>query len=207
MSPRYSRRPAARAAHAFAFAFAFTLAASVPAWAGASATSPARTATPAATATAAPATAPAGTAPAGARAYAEECAACHIAFPTRLLGAASWRAVMAGLGDHFGVDASLDAATTHAITAYLEQNAGYPARTGATAGQPPLRITETPWFLREHHEITPAVLKRQSASSAADCSACHAGAARGEFEDEHGRGEHGERGERGEHGRWGHDRD
>lgn len=201
MSSRISPRPAVRAVLALTVAFL----ASVPAWAATPATSsPARMAAVAS----APATAAAPAAPGGAQAYAEECAACHIAFPSRLLGAASWRAVMAGLGDHFGVDASLDAATTRAITAYLEQNAGYPSRNGSATGQPPLRITETPWFQREHHELTPAVLKRQAASSAADCSACHAGAARGEFEDEHGeRGRRGEHGERGGHERWGHDRD
>jgi cytochrome c2 len=182
-------------------------------WAAAPTAAP--TATPP---TAAPTAA--NTAPDGARAYREECAACHIAFPTRLLPATSWRAVMAGLGKHFGVDASLDTATSSAISAYLEQNAGYPRRgdsTGAqsSAGtQPLLRITETNWFRREHHELTPAALQRKGATSAADCSACHAGAARGEFEDEHGergerrgRGDRGERSEYGEHGSRGHERD
>lgn len=162
-------------------------------------------------ATPAPAPTAASTAPDGARAYREECAACHIAFPTRLLSVDSWRAVMAGLDDHFGVDASLDPATTSAIAAYLGQNAGYPRRGETTGTKPLLRITESEWFRREHHELTPAALKRRNAASAADCSACHAGAARGEFEDEHGeRGEHrgrGDRDTRGEHGSWGHERD
>ena len=177
---------------------------------------PAWAAAPTETLAAAPAAAPTATntAPDGARAYREECAACHIAFPTRLLSATSWRAVMNGLGEHFGVDASLDAATSGAISAYLAQNAGYPRR-GESAGtqllagaQPLLRITETDWFRREHHELTPAALQRRNATSAADCGACHSGAARGEFDEEHGeRGKRGERGERHEHGTWGHDRD
>ena len=92
---------------------------------------------------------------------------------------------MAGLGDHFGVDASLDAATTHAITAYLEQNAGYPSRNGTATGQPPLRITGTRWFQGNHHELSPAVFKRAAIKGAYNCTACHGAAAeQGVFDEE-----------------------
>ena len=53
-----------------------------------------------------------------------ECGSCHVAFPPRLLPAASWRAVMSGLDKHFGSDASLDAASAREIGAFLEKNAG-----------------------------------------------------------------------------------
>ena len=41
--------------------------------------------------------------------YQQECAACHIAYPPRMLPAESWRRVLNGLPNHFGTDASLDA--------------------------------------------------------------------------------------------------
>ena len=44
-------------------------------------------------------------------AYVEECGSCHVAFPGRMLDADSWRAVNAGLEQHFGVDASVDSKT------------------------------------------------------------------------------------------------
>src|SRR3989344_6200999 len=44
-------------------------------------------------------------------AYTQECAACHTAYPPGLLPAASWNRVMTGLAQHYGTDASLDAAT------------------------------------------------------------------------------------------------
>ena len=46
--------------------------------------------------------------------YVAECASCHIPYPPRFLPAASWRALMGNLGDHFGTDASLDAQTVAA---------------------------------------------------------------------------------------------
>jgi len=52
-------------------------------------------------------------------AYVEECGSCHIAFPGRMLDAASWIAVLEGLEQHFGVDASVDAKTLEPIRAYL----------------------------------------------------------------------------------------
>ncbi|MFO1410425.1 MAG: hypothetical protein U1F06_08630 [Steroidobacteraceae bacterium] len=95
------------------------------------------------------------------------------------------------------MDGLLDPASGGAIAAYLERNAGYPRRGESATAQPTLRITETEWFRREHHELTPAAPRRRISTSAADCSACH-GAARGEFEEEHGeRGGHGERHEHG----------
>ena len=56
-------------------------------------------------------------------AYVEECGSCHVAFPGRMLDAASWSAVIAGLEQHFGVDASADPATLEPIRAYLASTA------------------------------------------------------------------------------------
>ena len=111
--------------------------------------------------------------------FQQECTACHIAYAPGLLPAESWRKMMAGLDKHFGSDASLDASDNKEITAYLVKNASnrWSAQTA------PLRISETAWFKRKHdaHEINPAVWKRASVKSPANCAACHPKAERGDF--------------------------
>lgn len=129
----------------------------------------------------------------GKQAYTSECASCHVAYPPRLLAAGGWNRVMATLDKHFGVDASLDAATARSVRAYLNDNAGSDRRFGADT----TRITETAWFRREHDEVParvwaslqkrtdPRADKRGSTQAAADCAACHTGADRGDYS-EHG---------------------
>lgn len=110
-----------------------------------------------------------------------ECSGCHMAYPAGLLPAASWKKVMAGLDKHFGTDASLPAADTKEITDYLVKHAS----NRWTASSAPLRITESEWFKTKHNsgEINPAVWKRESVKSPANCAACHQGAERGDFEE------------------------
>lgn len=113
-------------------------------------------------------------------AYQSECSACHVAYPPQLLSAVSWRAVMDGLGKHFGSDASLDPAAHAEILRYLEANAG--RRDTAAAGKPQLRITETRWFVHEHSEELPRdIWKHPAVKSAANCAACHTAAEKGDF--------------------------
>jgi hypothetical protein len=111
-------------------------------------------------------------------AYRAECTSCHIAYPPQLLSNESWRALMSGLASHFGTDASVNAKTAKEIQRYLESNAGR-ARAGEV--KPPLRITETRWFRREHDEVPAAVWKSPAVKSAANCAACHTQAERGDF--------------------------
>lgn len=119
-------------------------------------------------------------------AYQAECTSCHIAYPPQLLPARSWRALMAGLDKHFGTDASLDPQSAAAITAFLEQNAGRKrASKYSSSTDPALRITETRWFVHEHDEVPARVWKHPKVKSAANCTACHADADKGNF-NEHG---------------------
>ena len=122
---------------------------------------------------------PRTTAPANAT-WKAECGSCHIAYPPALLPASSWRQLMAGLPRHFGTDASLDAASAAEIGAFLERNAG----SGRRGGEAAQRITATRWFQHKHDEVSAAVWKNPRVKSAANCSACHGGAERGDF-DEH----------------------
>ena len=115
--------------------------------------------------------------------YAQECAACHVAYPPGLMPAASWQRVMANLPRHHGTDASLDPATVGALAGWLTANA---ARDGRRSEAPPDdRITRSAWFVRKHREVAPATWQLPSVRSAANCAACHTQADQGDFDEHH----------------------
>jgi hypothetical protein len=121
----------------------------------------------------------------------KECGACHMVFQPVFLPARSWRKMMAGLKDHFGENAELDEATAKRIGDYLAANAGDSsgghALRGLAASDTPLRISETPWFVRKHEKhgrISPPALQRAKAKSKSDCAACHPDASKGYYEDD-----------------------
>lgn len=112
--------------------------------------------------------------------YRDECGACHAPYPPGLLPADAWKRVMSGLARHYGADASLEPATAASLAAWLDAHAGL-----RRAEAPPEdRITRSRWFVREHDEVPAAAWTRKSVGSAANCTACHEGAARGDY-DEH----------------------
>jgi len=111
--------------------------------------------------------------------YVQECGSCHVAYPSRLLPAASWQHLMANLPHHFGSDASLDATTTRTLSVWLAANAGGGKR--GSEAPPEDRITRAAWFVREHREVGAADWKRPAIKSAANCAACHRGAELGDF--------------------------
>ena len=115
-------------------------------------------------------------------AYTQECGACHTAYPPGLLPAVSWHRVMAGLDRHYGSSASLDAASVAQLDAWLQAHAGTYKR--VREAPPEDRITRSIWFERKHRAIDPATWKLASVKSAANCVACHAGADRGDFDDD-----------------------
>ena len=125
----------------------------------------------------------------------KECGDCHMVFPPSRLTGNAWKKIMATLGDHFGEDASLDAATAKHIEAYLvsksldakggirtEMRLKAWAKKGVVD---PLRITETPEWTRHH---TQKANYRKMAEDVgykrgANCIKCHKGAERGVYED------------------------
>lgn len=122
-----------------------------------------------------------------------ECAsACHGAFHPTLLPASSWKRVIANLEEHFGDDASLDDETTEEILRFLLSASAEYSRTEASQkilrsirkGDIPVRITDTPYWIRKHREITDDVYSRGTVVSKSNCVACHPGADVGSFEDE-----------------------
>jgi nitrate/TMAO reductase-like tetraheme cytochrome c subunit len=114
--------------------------------------------------------------------YVQECGSCHVPYPARMLPAESWKRVMAQLSRHFGTDASLDAAAGGAVSGWLAAHAGSSGRT--VKAPPDDRITRADWFVREHDEVGSAVWKRPAVKSPANCGACHARAAQGDFNEE-----------------------
>ena len=83
---------------------------------------------------------------------------------------------MAGLADHFGEDASLEADLAAEIEAYLAANAG---RGNGTK----LRITEQDWF-RYEHDFPDQGWQKLEVRSKANCEACHRDAAQGSYEND-----------------------
>jgi hypothetical protein len=120
-----------------------------------------------------------------------ECGACHLAFSPAMLPERSWHAIMSGLNDHFGEDASLDGATAAHIETYLVANAAdadsryEEVLRRLDPAAVPLRISELPWWIREHEEeVGPGAFDDPDVGSKANCVACHRDAARGSYEDD-----------------------
>ena len=121
----------------------------------------------------------------------EECGSCHLAFHPSLLPARSWARLMAEQQQHFGADLALDATTSAALLAFMTANSAdlrltEPAVKIGLSIKPdaaPLRVTETPYWIKKHREITQTQWKQAEVKSKANCAACHQDAEAGTFED------------------------
>ncbi|MCF6248804.1 MAG: diheme cytochrome c [Desulfobacula sp.] len=51
-------------------------------------------------------------------------------------------------------------------------------------GKIPLKITDIPYIIEKHHEISSNTIKRESIGSLSNCSACHTTAQDGIYEDD-----------------------
>ena len=109
--------------------------------------------------------------------YGKECGACHMPYPPLMLPSRSWHALMGGLDKHFGENASLDPQAARTITAYLASNAadvrGSRAMEGLGPNDVPLRITETPFWIDAHEEVSAARFAAANVKSKSNCLACH----------------------------------
>ena len=117
-----------------------------------------------------------------------ECSACHFAYPASMLPAASWERIMGSLENHFGEDASLDTETTKHITKYLVAQAGdidlWSSKfvRGLDKQNPPIRITETKFWIRQHPAIFKEKLQSGLAGLKSNCAVCHLLAEDGYYE-------------------------
>ena len=111
-----------------------------------------------------------------------ECGACHMVFPPQFLPQRSWAMLLGKLDDHFGEIASLTDDKKSAILAYLTVNAADGPSTGPTGqqflwglapGMAPLRITDMPWWMGAHQEVSFAGIQSTPIKSASNCLGCH----------------------------------
>ena len=125
--------------------------------------------------------------------YKEECGSCHFAYQAGLLPARSWQKMMGDLENHFDENAELDKETQAALTKYLVENAADDAdykrskRIMNSLGKndTPLRITETPYFIRKHDEIPKRMVQdNPKLGSFSKCAACHVNAEKGSYEED-----------------------
>ncbi|MBL4606995.1 MAG: diheme cytochrome c [Pseudomonadales bacterium] len=127
--------------------------------------------------------------------YAEECGACHYAYPPGLLPIQSWEKLLdaKALEDHFGENAELDEADLASLQKYVYANSAeksYYKRArkitrSISEGEAPLRITEVKYIKRKHHELTEEMVKgNKDVSSLSNCNACHTQAEKGIFDDD-----------------------
>jgi cytochrome b len=121
-----------------------------------------------------------------------ECAAsCHNAFHPTLLPMKSWKKLMTNLDNHFDEDASLDKETKDEILTFLVRNSAEYSSTEASKkilwflsqADPPIRITETPYWKRKHAGIKEKIFNLNGIFSRTNCGACHIDAEMGLFED------------------------
>ncbi len=124
--------------------------------------------------------------------YLEECGSCHFAYQPGLLPTESWKKIMSSLDDHFGENAELPEEDANRIMDYLLEDAADRSNSRISAkflrslrGEAPLRISEIPYFVKEHDELSRKMVQDNSGvKSFSRCDACHTDAAKGVF-DEH----------------------
>ncbi len=120
--------------------------------------------------------------------YARECGSCHMAYPPSLAPGPHWIAIMDGLSNHFGEDASIDPGLASRIRAYLTMNAAEKWDTRAahelqgSNPQDPLRLTATPFWIGMHRGIPESVFKSRAVGAKGACEKCHSDASTGRFD-------------------------
>jgi len=125
------------------------------------------------------------------QAYRATCGECHFAYQPGLLPSASWLKILNQLDDHFGEEIEIDPDTIKTISDYLKTNGAENSSSKRSkkimrslGNHSPMRITDIPYIRRKHHELDPAVFKRESIGSLANCGACHITADKGVYDDD-----------------------
>ena len=123
--------------------------------------------------------------------YIETCGSCHFAYPPELLPSGSWNQILNEMDTHFGETVTIDPDSTKIISEYLKMNAADASSAEVSRkimkridGQRPNRITELPYIIKKHRELAPSVFKRPAIGSLSNCTACHRGAEKGNFDDD-----------------------
>lgn len=120
----------------------------------------------------------------------QACGECHMAFQPAFLPARSWNKMMDDLGRHFGDNATMAADKAAHVRKVLTEGAADTGggKVGAKVMRrlgpdaTPLRITETPGFLRKHR-LAASEWAKPGVVTRSNCPACHAQAEKGTYED------------------------
>lgn len=123
--------------------------------------------------------------------YQDVCGECHLAYQPELMPRASWSVLMKNLDGHFGETIELDDASINSISDYLNKNSAENSRAKRGAkiirsikNKVPKRITQIPYIVEEHHEISSNVFDREAIGSFSNCAACHLTAEDGIYDDD-----------------------
>ncbi|NPA50333.1 MAG: cytochrome C [Epsilonproteobacteria bacterium] len=130
-----------------------------------------------------------------AKLYKSECGSCHMAYQAEFLPKRSWIKMMQpkSLEDHFGVDVTLDEEDRKVILDFLVKNAGDSKRVfgeykefieSIKKNSTPLRISEVPYFKKEHRKIPKKYIKQKKVKTIANCIACHRDANKGTYDED-----------------------
>lgn len=136
-----------------------------------------------------------GVAPVSNDNWAEECGACHFAYPPGLLPAASWDKILnaKALSDHFGENAELDEDVRQELLGYALENSAeqtlYKRSRKILASlhddKAPMRITQVPYIKLKHHEVVEEYIgPGKAVSSQSYCNKCHEKAEQGIFDED-----------------------
>lgn len=135
-----------------------------------------------------------GVAPVSSPLYKSECSSCHMAYPPGLLPSGSWKKIMTGLESHFGDNAELDNESHKIISDFLITNSADDSdyrrsrkiMKSLKKNETPIRISETPYIIRKHDELPDRLIKyNKQVNSLGNCIACHSGAEKGLFDEDH----------------------
>ena len=123
------------------------------------------------------------------QAWVAECGGCHQPFHPSLLPRASWAALMNGLDDHFGEDASLPEAKARPIAAFLNSYAAEAWDTEAARRFAVVSLPNRCGSRRRHlgsqaRGAAARAVQRTRGTVQGQCSACHTDAASGRFDDQ-----------------------
>ncbi len=122
--------------------------------------------------------------------YRQECGSCHMAYPPGLLPAHSWERLMTTLDDHFGKNVEIPKKHWKTIINYLLNSAA--GRVDYQVSNQmirnikgiPVRISELPYFRHRHQDIPEHLVSgNPEVRSFSNCSACHAQAEQGLFDE------------------------
>lgn len=119
-------------------------------------------------------------------AWNKECSGCHLAYPPSILPARSWEALLEKQNDHFGEDLGLDDATVKDLRGFAVSHSAeshvtplaWKIDSTTPAQSTPLRVTETAYWKRRHHEVSDAEWNRTKRFA---CDGCHLDATAGTF--------------------------